>query len=168
VKIFKQIVIVTMAVVFLGACGFSGDTIRYSMGNWDGVKYHEVETNECCTEEVVVPEPIKQSQIVNVYFDYDDSMLRFDQVPQVVRIQNFLNENPEATVELSGYASEEGDVDYNIALSERRVMTVKTELMARGVDESRISTAVGKGETSIFGAGEDLYPKNRVVVVFSK
>ena len=52
---------------------------------------------------------------------------------------------PEIQVQLDGFADERGDADYNQQLSERRVRFVRDQLIAAGIDSSRIGhTAHGE------------------------
>jgi len=53
---------------------------------------------------------------------------------------------PDLHVEIGGHASSEGDDDYNMALSQDRVLTVRDYLIDKGVDPDRL-TARGYGET---------------------
>jgi outer membrane protein OmpA-like peptidoglycan-associated protein len=53
---------------------------------------------------------------------------------------------PDLSVEIAGHASSEGDDDYNMELSQERVLTVREYMIDRGIDPSRL-TARGYGET---------------------
>jgi outer membrane protein OmpA-like peptidoglycan-associated protein len=57
-----------------------------------------------------------------------------------------LNRYPDLAVEIAGHASSEGDDDYNMELSQDRVLSVREYMINRGVDSSRL-TARGYGET---------------------
>jgi peptidoglycan-associated lipoprotein len=58
----------------------------------------------------------------------------------------WLKENPDAKMWIQGYADPRGDIVYNLVLSYRRAQWVKTQLVQRGVDESRIGYATGWGK----------------------
>lgn len=64
-------------------------------------------------------------------------------------------------VELHGYASEEGDAQFNAGLARRRAEAAKRLLVARGVPATAIS-AIGHGEDRTY---PDLAPNRRVEVV---
>lgn len=52
----------------------------------------------------------------------------------------FLLEHPQVTLTVYGYASSEGDVSFNQALSQQRADVLKKYLIERGGDEKRIKT----------------------------
>ena len=54
---------------------------------------------------------------------------------------------PDIHVRLDGFADERGAADYNLTLSEKRVEFVREQLVAAGIDESRIRT-VAHGESA--------------------
>ena len=62
----------------------------------------------------------------------------------------WLKDHPSVRVRLAGYSDPRGDIVYNLLLSQKRAETVKQQLVAMGVGESRIVFATGWGE---------LYPK---------
>lgn len=57
-----------------------------------------------------------------------------------------LSRYPDLNVEIAGHASSEGDDDYNMTLSQERVLSVREYLINRGIDPGRL-TARGYGET---------------------
>ena len=61
-----------------------------------------------------------------------------------------------------GYASQEGDSEYNSQLSLKRAEVVKKELVDMGVNSEQLFV-VGKGETTQFS--EECLEMNRVVEI---
>ena len=57
-----------------------------------------------------------------------------------------LQNNPQTKMQVDGYTDNTGSAEYNLNLSDRRADTVKSYLMAQGVDASRL-TSVGYGMT---------------------
>ena len=93
------------------------------------------------------PLPQSPSWIIRgVNFKYDSaelmpaSMAILDSVADVVRSR------PAEPLEVGGHASAEGDVPYNLALSERRAQTVRAYLVKRGIDPDLL-TYRGYGES---------------------
>lgn len=56
----------------------------------------------------------------------------------VARVKAILEENPRGIVLIQGHASEDGSVEYNQALSQRRVESVRDKLIEMGVDPARL------------------------------
>ncbi len=68
----------------------------------------------------------------------------FKGLDDVVRI---MTENPGMSLAIDGHTDNVGKDDYNQTLSDNRAASVKTYLVSKGIDESRIS-ATGHGETT--------------------
>ncbi|CSC64054.1 outer membrane protein OmpA [Vibrio cholerae] len=68
-------------------------------------------------------------------------------VQKLDKIVGYLNQYPQAKVEVVGHTDSTGSEAYNQKLSERRAQAVAKALEAQGIDASRIS-AKGLGESS--------------------
>ena len=67
------------------------------------------------------------------------------QLPDVENVANFLKNNPKAKISIQGYASPEGNAEFNQTLSQQRAETVKNMLINQyNISADRI-TAEGKG-----------------------
>ena len=123
----------------------------------------------CCEEVAVVEEAVPAAKVMilqNVMFDWDKDVIRSDQQPIIDDVAQTMIDNPDLRILLDGYASVEGENDYNLDLSDRRVNAVKAALVAKGVSADRIVNAEGQGETDMFGL--DILWKNRKVVIMSE
>ena len=70
--------------------------------------------------------------------------------------------NPAMRIVISGFASQPGTWDYNMALGLRRAEAAKEYLVSRGVDPIRIEIATkGKGQLLVEGPGELADAQNR-------
>ncbi|WP_326935137.1 OmpA family protein [Flavobacterium sp. PL11] len=85
------------------------------------------------------------SQYVNVFFDFDKSTISTGTISAINFLIKYLNSNPEANVEVIGYADELGNFDYNMRLSERRAKNVAEMIERSGISASRLKVVV-KGE----------------------
>ena len=81
----------------------------------------------------------------DVLFDIDEATLKPGADVTIDRIAKFMRDYPERVVEIEGHTDSMGDEDYNMDLSRERAFTVRTALVRRGVDSSRITTK-GFGE----------------------
>jgi outer membrane protein OmpA-like peptidoglycan-associated protein len=117
----------------------------------------QVQTVDCTVQEIIQINEV-------IMFDWDKYDIRADQMDLLNRIAETMIANPDLVLVLEGYASEEGDIDYNLELSQDRADAVKSMLMLSNVPEENIKKAIGNGESTIFG---DLLDDNRRVMVLS-
>lgn len=85
-----------------------------------------------------------------VFFRIGSSKITADQMPNLEMIADYLKHNPEAKVVIKGYASQDGNLDFNLKLAAARAESVKNSLINKyGVKASRI-TAEGEGIGKMF------------------
>lgn len=84
--------------------------------------------------------------IRNVFFDFDKDLLKEQSWVEIRNLVQFMNDYPNAIVELAGHTDSYGTDDYNVDLSMRRVEAVKKGIVSLGVDEDRLRF-VWYGET---------------------
>ncbi|WP_182026788.1 OmpA family protein [Vibrio rotiferianus] len=101
-------------------------------------------------EEVVEPEPVMMTKTHKEEygtgtFEFDSAKLTDSVSERLDNFVNFLNEYPQAQVEITGYTDSSGPEAYNQKLSERRAQSVADYLIAAGIDADRF-TVKGLGE----------------------
>ncbi|MCD8281769.1 MAG: OmpA family protein [Prevotella sp.] len=116
------------------------------------------------------PKPLMQPRIVErtetvhegvVAFAQGSSYVEKLQYASINKVAKYLDENPNAKVTVTGYASTEGSEELNQKLSEARAEAVKHALITKfGVDPARIDI-VGAGETEQYS---DELDYNRVAI----
>jgi len=79
-------------------------------------------------------------------FDFDKSTLKPATTQILDRLVAFMVENKDKSANLAGYTDNVGTEAYNQALSERRVNSVKSYVVGKGVDSGRVS-GQGFGES---------------------
>lgn len=89
-----------------------------------------------------------------VYFDYDSSAIRADQVENMELNAAFLKDNPDVRIRIEGNCDPRGTKEYNLALGERRAQNTKKYLVNLGVDVSRLDT-ISWGEEKLLLHGHD-------------
>ncbi len=71
-------------------------------------------------------------------------------MPNVEMIADYMKHNPKSKVEIKGYASQDGNLDFNIKLAQNRAESVKKLLVKKyGISADRIS-ASGEGIGHMF------------------
>ncbi|MBF8729068.1 DUF4398 and OmpA-like domain-containing protein [Pseudomonas guariconensis] len=81
----------------------------------------------------------------DVLFDFNKAELKSSAYPNITKLAQFLQENPERKVIVEGYTDSVGSASYNQGLSERRANSVRMALVRAGVDPARI-VAQGYGK----------------------
>ncbi len=84
--------------------------------------------------------------LMSLQFSTGSSDIAAHYQEQVAALAQILNNSPDMKIDLSGYTDLTGEESVNQTLSKARVESVKTLLMAQGVDEQQIATfAFGEG-----------------------
>lgn len=91
-----------------------------------------------------VPGPLLPG-IQPVYFDFDRSLVRPDQVSRVEAVRDYMKANADDYVLIEGHCDERGTRQYNMALGQRRADAVHHELVRMGISPERLET-VSYGE----------------------
>jgi peptidoglycan-associated lipoprotein len=89
-----------------------------------------------------------------VYFEFDSSDIKKDQVSRIEINADFLNKQKGYDVKIEGNCDPRGTNEYNMALGERRALSAKKYLVNLGVDEAKLST-VSYGEERMLLHGHD-------------
>lgn len=85
-----------------------------------------------------------------VFFKIGSSVITPDQMPNVEMIAAYLKNHPEASVQVKGYASQDGNEEFNIKLAQNRAESVKNALINKyKIPASRIQ-AEGQGIGHMF------------------
>ncbi len=103
-----------------------------------------------------------RQNVQTIYFDYDQSDIRPDQMAALDADVSWLKEHRGLKFTIQGYCDERGSEEYNLALGDRRANRVKELLIQKGVDASSINTiSYGEERPICREASEDCYQRNR-------
>ena len=80
-----------------------------------------------------------------VYFTYDSATLDDASIDLLKQHGRYLADNPGERARLEGHTDERGSREYNIALGERRAVSVQSILLAQGASQDQL-TPVSFGE----------------------
>ena len=89
-----------------------------------------------------------------VYFDFDNSNIRADQVSRIEVNADFLKKNAGYNIRIEGNCDPRGTNEYNMALGERRALSAKKYLENLGISEARLTT-ISYGEERLLLHGQD-------------
>lgn len=100
---------------------------------------------------------------VMIFFDYDKSDLKPEQIAKVDRFIQQVKENPHVRIEVLGHTDDRGTEQYNDKLSERRATAVEDYVLSKGVPRDQLAIVKGFGKTAplVFGTTEEARAKNR-------
>jgi outer membrane protein OmpA-like peptidoglycan-associated protein len=87
----------------------------------------------------------KSVELKNVYFDIDKAELRPESYPELNKLVQFMKDNVDLIIEISGHTDNTGDKKKNVTLSDNRAKAVVDYLVKGGIDAKRL-TSVGYGE----------------------
>jgi peptidoglycan-associated lipoprotein len=101
-----------------------------------------------------------------VYFDYDSSEIRADAQSNLKKFADFSKANDVKGVTIEGHADERGTREYNLALGDRRAVSVKKYLVGLGLSPDQVTTiSYGKERPAVEGHDEAAWAKNRRGVI---
>lgn len=86
---------------------------------------------------------------VSVFFDFNSTKPTQASTQNISFVLTYLKNNPDATVDIKGYADEIGASEYNNALSGRRADAVKDILVKAGISGSRINILPNGEDNSV-------------------
>lgn len=100
---------------------------------------------------LVVPlSPIEKggrSVLRNIFFNFNSHELLPESIVELGKLLEFLQENKEVMIRIEGHTDSEGDIQYNLNLSERRAKAVMDYLLTNSISFNRL-TYKGFGESS--------------------
>jgi outer membrane protein OmpA-like peptidoglycan-associated protein len=88
----------------------------------------------------------KSVELKDIYYDFDKWYIRKESEAELTKLLTFMQENPDAIVEISSHTDSRAPFDYNMRLSQRRAQSVVDWLVGKGISKSRLK-AKGYGET---------------------
>lgn len=154
---WSKIRVLLSALVVLSLVGLSGcakdkvkdealkpSTDSSAMGKEESLESEPIGISEGRTSEGMLP----------VYFDFDSSDIRNDQVSRIETNADFLKTEADKNIRIEGNCDPRGTSEYNMALGERRAQSAKKYLVNLGIAEARLST-ISFGEERLLMHGHD-------------
>lgn len=117
-------------------------------------------------EELKAQAEAKLLEMTVFYFEFDQSTIKEESKDALKAHAKYLANSNSARITLEGHADERGTIEYNLALGERRAMSVRRFLMANGANAEQIKVvSYGEERPAVMGQSEEAYSKNRRVEV---
>ena len=99
-----------------------------------------------------------------VYFEYDSSSVRAEDQATLEAHAAYLGDNSNVTIRLIGHTDERGSREYNLALGERRALSIRQILMLQGASTQQFQvTSFGEERPESEGFDEGAWQQNRRV-----
>jgi len=132
------------------------------------------------TAQVIEPETLPIIQALNdepgtekkgiqldILFDFNDSAIKEEAKNEMAVIQQFIEAHPDYEVILSGFSCSIGGEEYNLALSQKRVESIKQYLMEtfKIIEERINSSYYGEKDSPYDNSTEEQRRKNRLVSI---
>lgn len=154
--------------LLLSACASKGD-INEGTSDFDSAKdsaTQGIDNASLTAEELKAQAEAKLLEYTVFYFDFDQSSLKEESKDALKAHAKYLSANSSARVTLEGHADERGTIEYNLALGERRAMTVRSFLMTNGASAEQLKVvSYGEERPAVMGQSEESYAKNRRVEI---
>lgn len=150
-----------MSMSLLGGCSGKKKTAEPGAATSDTMGQPEsLETTVSADDNIM--EGRTSGPMLPVYFDFDSSMIKQDQVQRIETNADFLKKESQLNIRIEGNCDPRGTKEYNLALGERRAQSAKKYLVQLGVDSSRLSTVSwGEEKLLLFGQDELSWAQNR-------
>jgi OmpA-OmpF porin, OOP family len=78
--------------------------------------------------------------IYGINFDIGKATVKPESYPVIEQITNYLKEHPATRVVIEGHTDNTGSDALNLSLSDKRALSIKAEIVKRGIDPSRMET----------------------------
>jgi peptidoglycan-associated lipoprotein len=135
----------------------------------NNVETQAVEAQRIAAEQAEAAASAAQAALMDMsvfYFGFDQTTIKADSKNALIAHSQYLAANSSARVVLEGHADERGTVEYNIALGERRALSVSRFLQANGAAASQIETvSFGEERPQVMGHDSEAWSQNRRVEI---
>ena len=156
--------LLSVSALALSACAPPAENIRIEDRSADGATAFGAGGEDPVRLQTLDAPPDDAFAIRIVYFAYDSSVIE-PQFKEIIQAHAaYLARHPRASLALEGHADERGSREYNLALGERRSLTVKQQLVLLGAGAAQIrATSYGEERPAAGGHNERAWARNRRV-----
>ncbi len=109
-----------------------------------------IDSYENITDLSLVPLIIDNKIVINpIFFDFDKWDIRTDAKYELESIVDVMREHATMVIKIESHTDSRGTNRYNMKLSDRRAKSTADYLLSRGIEASRIESAIGFGESQL-------------------
>ncbi|MEH6745890.1 MAG: OmpA family protein [Maribacter arcticus] len=116
-------------------------------------KHHEIVNVDVSMRKlndmIAVEDGIRKLKTEMIYFNFDKSFIRKDASLELDKLVAVMNDSPNMVIKIESHTDSRGDAIYNKYLSDKRAKSTREYIIARGIDPSRIESAIGFGEEQL-------------------
>ncbi|WP_299364145.1 OmpA family protein [Winogradskyella sp.] len=84
-----------------------------------------------------------------IFFDFDKWNIRTDAQYELENIVDVMRKHPNMIIKIESHTDSRGGDRYNMKLSDRRAKSTRDYIISRGINASRIESAIGYGESQL-------------------
>jgi len=108
------------------------------------------------------PNPEDALVLQDIHFDFDQSEIKESEKGILGEINAWLLDHPGTSLMIEGHCDERGTLEYNLALGERRALSIRTYLTGLGTNPERLHTiSYGEEQPLATGSDEASWAQNR-------
>ncbi len=109
-----------------------------------------IDRYENITDLSLIPLIIDDKIVINpIFFDFDKWDIRTDAKYELENIVDVMREHSAMVIKIESHTDSRGTNRYNMKLSDRRAKSTRDYLLSRGIEVSRIESAIGYGESQL-------------------
>jgi peptidoglycan-associated lipoprotein len=138
--------------LLLSACGSKNDDSQAVAPPQDPDAIGQSES--LVSKPISIMEGRTSGPMLPVYFGFDSSSIRSDQVARMKVNADYLKEHESVSIRIEGNCDPRGTREYNLALGEKRALSAKKYLVNLGISVGRLNT-ISLGEEKILLHGQD-------------
>ncbi len=151
------------SLISLSGCGSDSDTDKEmaTTNNPAQETMGQPESLDSPSNPAVISEGRTSGPMLPIYFDFDASNIRQDQVSRAIANADYIKDNASVNVRVEGNCDPRGTNEYNMALGERRALSAKDYIVNLGVNGDRITISYGEERILLHGQDELSWAQNR-------
>lgn len=106
----------------------------------------------------LINEDFENLEFTNIQFEFSSTNMVSSSQNIIDQLVSFMMKNKNLKIEIAGHTDSNGDANFNMELSEKRALAIKSKLEEKGIDGNRIKT---KGYGDLFPLVPNTSEKNK-------